>query len=132
MAQSTMSSRIALSKLVEFPGDPVKLSEWLHCRSDIDFGGKDMYGLAAIHKFASWNKVDLLELLLPVLTVEQINAHGGSNHYHCLHWCVDMNAMSALTWLLNNDLVDKTVVDRNGKTYLDLMHEKSPSVASNI
>jgi hypothetical protein len=36
-----------------------------------------MFGLAAVHKFAAWNKPDLLAVLLPHLTQEELNMPGG-------------------------------------------------------
>jgi len=66
---------IALSKLVEFPGDPTKLKELLSDPS-VALNGKDMYGITALMKFAAWNKVDLLHLLLPLLDSEEVNTTG--------------------------------------------------------
>lgn len=46
----------------------------------VDPGGKDMFGLSALHKFASWDKADLVVLLLPFLTPQQVWAH---QECHC-------------------------------------------------
>lgn len=74
----TSSPRQSLSKLVEFPGDVDCVRQMLECQSPcaVDPAGKDMFGVAAIHKFSSWNKVDLLKLLVPHLTTDALNAKG--------------------------------------------------------
>jgi hypothetical protein len=76
------SKVISLSKIIEFPGDFTAIKQILEKNNDIDSdliidpGGIDMFGLTAFHKFASWNKVDLLELLLPYLKDSDINMSG--------------------------------------------------------
>lgn len=70
--------RKSLSKLVEFPGNVEAVSRMLEHQTpcSVDSAGKDMFGVAAIHKFSSWNKVDLLQLLTPHLTSAELNAKG--------------------------------------------------------
>lgn len=68
--------RTALSKLVEYPGDFNSIRRLLESPLSVDPAGKDMFGLAAVHKFSSWNKTELLELLLPHLTKVELNAPG--------------------------------------------------------
>ena len=41
-----------------------------------DPAGRDAFGLSALHKFAAWNKVDLLELLLPFLSEQDLVGWG--------------------------------------------------------
>lgn len=60
----------ALSKFVEFPGDPVMVEKLLR-EGKVDPAGLDMFGWSALHKFAAWDKVDLLALLMPFLTPGQ-------------------------------------------------------------
>lgn len=40
----------------------------------IDVGGKDAFGMTALHKFASWNKTELMDAIVPLLDPEQLNA----------------------------------------------------------
>ena len=67
-----------LSKLVEFPGDintiRSMLEDGLPCA--VDAAGKDMFGLTALHKFASWNKTDIIEVILPFLSDDDVNITG--------------------------------------------------------
>ena len=81
-----------------------------------------MFGIAAIHKFASWDKVDLLILLLPFLTDEEINAVGGinTNKGSCLHFAVEMNAVNAIKFLMQSTRLDLSIIDKNGFTACDL------------
>ena len=110
------SDKMALSKLVEFPGDPAKLQTQLHDHK-ISLNGKDMYGLTALMKFAAWDKVDLLELLLPHLSVSEINATGGKQKLPLLHYCVDMGASRTLSVLINDNRVDQSSRDEHGRTF---------------
>jgi len=63
----------ALSKLIDFPGNVEEIKGFLK-DPKIDPAGKDAFGLSALQKFASWNKTELIDLILPRLTVEQINS----------------------------------------------------------
>lgn len=60
----------SLSKLIEYPGDPDQLRLLLTERK-VNPAGKDMLGYTALHKFSSWDKVDLLEILCP----QKINSY---------------------------------------------------------
>lgn len=108
--------KMALSKLVEFPGDESHLRELLLDPS-VALNGKDMYGLTALMKFAAWNKVNLLEILLPHLTTEEINTYGGRSKLPLLHYCVDMDASTALERLLQDGRVDVNARDEYGRTW---------------
>jgi hypothetical protein len=121
----------ALSKFVEYPGDPLQLASLLE-EQKVDPGGKDMLGYSALHKFASWDKVDLLELLCPHLSPALILAPAGGksdpNHYTCLHLCVEMRSWRALRYLTSGDVVaryeiDLDARDKNGRTFKDLLRE---------
>ena len=108
----------ALSKLVEFPGDPVRLAELLNDES-IALNGKDMYGLTALMKFAAWDKVELLQLLLPRLSAEDIAVTGGKQKLPLLHYCVDMDAWHALRCLLKDNRVVASQVDEFQRTFME-------------
>jgi len=143
-------AKVALSKLVEYPGDPQKLrdiivssigTEGIGTYTDkgsaglvgtaasskpssgtgsstmVDLNGKDMYGTTALMKFAAWDKVDLLAILLPYLTAEEINTTGGKEQLPCLHYCVDAYAIRALRVLLEDNQVDKLARDQHGRTW---------------
>jgi ankyrin repeat protein len=55
---------VALSKLVEYPGDVAAIEASLSSPETVDPSGRDSFGLTALMKFASWDKVDLMDLLL--------------------------------------------------------------------
>lgn len=110
------TGKMALSKLVEFPGDPAKLKTLLE-DANIALNGKDMYGITALMKFAAWNKVDLLHLLLPHLNTEEVNTTGGKQRLPLLHYCVDMGANSTLTVLVDDYRVDQCAVDEHNRTF---------------
>jgi hypothetical protein len=76
-----------------------------------------MYGITALMKFAAWNKVELLNLLLPALSAEEVNVTGGKQKLPCLHYCVDMDAVEALCVLLADGRVDTASVDEHGRTF---------------
>ena len=88
-ATNTADGRRALSKLVDFPGDVEEIRKHLDNSGEIDPAGNDAYGLSAIHKFASWNKTVLLDLLIPKLTPAQLNA-ADKEGKTALHWAVEM------------------------------------------
>ena len=63
------------------------------CQAGIDICGNDSYGIPALHKFASWNKTVYLDLLIPKLTPEQLNATS-TDGKTALHWAVEMAAVN--------------------------------------
>jgi ankyrin repeat protein len=67
-----INSRKILSKLVEFPGSLDEIRGYLDDTEHVDPAGKDAYGLTALHKFASWNKCEYLDLLIPHLSREDL------------------------------------------------------------
>mmetsp|Transcript_2025 Transcript_2025/g.2890 ORF Transcript_2025/g.2890 Transcript_2025/m.2890 type:complete len:415 (+) Transcript_2025:27-1271(+) len=109
----------ALSKLVEYPGD-VEAVKRLLKEKKANPTGKDMYGLTALHKFASWDKVDLVEAILPYLSKEDINSQRSSDGSTCLHLAISMGAKRTLNKLLNNPLVDIDVKNKKGESAWDL------------
>lgn len=56
VVNATPARQRPLSKLVEYPGDVAAITALLG-EADVNAAGKDMFGLAAVHKFASWDKV---------------------------------------------------------------------------
>jgi hypothetical protein len=129
-ASFVKKNQTPLSKLIEYPGDPAQVTALLadNHTPQIDAAGKDMLGYTALHKFASWDKVDLLELLLPHLTFEDVCEPAGWSRqsssylgYSVLHLCVDACAWRALGYLLQNcgDKI-RDLRDINGKTFRDM------------
>ncbi len=71
-----------LSKLIEYPGDEKLVANYVHLHSkyhenvcsgsngvpSVLLNGKDAQGYTALHKFAMWDRVELLEMLLLVLS----------------------------------------------------------------
>lgn len=109
----------ALSKLVEYPGDPAAVARHLVDPS-VDPNGRDMFALTAFHKFAAWDKVDLLELLSPHLGGDDVNAVGGDEGFSALHHAVSMGAVNTLSALLKDPRVSRDLKDRAGRTPREL------------
>jgi hypothetical protein len=121
----------ALSKFVEYPGDPIQIAALLS-EGKVNPGGKDMLGYSALHKFVSWDKVDLLELLCPHLSPSQIMLPAGGvsdpNQYSCLHLCIEMRAWRALSYLTSDLNVERfkiylEVRDKRNRTFRDLLRD---------
>jgi len=107
--------RRALSKLIDFPGDVAEITAHLANAEKIDPAGADAYGLTALHKFASWNKTELLALLLPTLaTPAQLNAKDPEGKT-ALHWAVEMASVGAVKALVRAGL-DVGAEDGKGRT----------------
>lgn len=112
-------ARKVLSKLVDFPGDIEEIRKYL-ADPNIDAGGKDAYGLTALHKFASWNKVELLELLVPKLSEPELNAQDPDGKT-ALHWACEMASVAAVTFLVNIPEVNRKIKDKKGRTPNDIL-----------
>ncbi|GBG28202.1 Ankyrin repeat domain-containing protein 6 [Hondaea fermentalgiana] len=118
-----------LSKLIDFPGDVEEIENYL-ADAAVDAGGADAYGLTALHKFASWNKVELIEMILPHLSKEDINAQDPEGKT-ALHWACEMASVAAVTRLVACPDVDPEVKDKKGRTPLALINggDDGPIVA---
>mmetsp|Transcript_14611 Transcript_14611/g.26193 ORF Transcript_14611/g.26193 Transcript_14611/m.26193 type:complete len:382 (-) Transcript_14611:214-1359(-) len=103
-----------LSKLIDFPGDVDAIKKFLADES-INWGGADAYGLSAMHKFASWNKTELLDLVIPKLTKEEINSRDREGKT-ALHWAVEMASVGAINTLVACPKVDQNAKDNKGRT----------------
>jgi ankyrin repeat protein len=116
------TSRVALSKLIEYPGDPRQMSLLL-TSGTVDINGRDMFGLSALHKAAAWDKVDLLDVLLIGSESGTIDVNALTNNqdgFSALHMCVDSGAVGAARRLLADPRVDISLKDRHGRTPLNL------------
>ena len=90
-------------------------------------GGRDAFGLTALHKFSSWNKTNYLELLLPKLTLSEINAicpEGKS----ALHYAIEMASVGSIKILIKYN-INIHIIDKNGLTAMDICNN---AVESNI
>jgi ankyrin repeat protein len=103
--------RKALSKTIDFPGDVDEITKAIANTAEIDPAGVDSYGLTALHKFASWNKLELLNLLLPVLGPGELELTCPEGKT-ALHWAVEMAAVAAIQRLV---AVGADVEARDGK-----------------
>mmetsp|Transcript_1594 Transcript_1594/g.3509 ORF Transcript_1594/g.3509 Transcript_1594/m.3509 type:complete len:388 (-) Transcript_1594:52-1215(-) len=124
-ATNTADGRRALSKLVDFPGDVEEIRKHLDNSGEIDPAGNDAYGLAAIHKFASWNKIVLLDLLIPKLTPSQLNATDKEGKT-ALHWAVEMASVASIKVLVAAG-ADKDAKDGKGRTVSEILDSVPPS-----
>ncbi len=77
-----------------------------------------------IHKFASWNKTVYLDLLIPKLTTEQLNAKADGKT--ALHWAVEMAAVGAVQQLVRAG-IDKEAKDSNGRTVKEILDHNETS-----
>eukprot|EP00948_MAST-09A_sp_MAST-9A-sp1_P003378 g3378.t1 len=119
--KSTGPRKIALSKLIEFPGDVEEVKKHLANIDGVAPGGKDAFGLPALHKFASWNKVELIEMLVPRLTAEEVLATDPEGKT-ALHWAVEMAAVGAIKVLRRAPAnIPCTIKDKKGKTVDDIL-----------
>jgi len=109
----TMSGdgRKALSKTIDFPGDVDEITKAIANTAEINPSGVDSYGLTALHKFASWNKLELMDVLLPVLGPGELELACPEGKT-ALHWAVEMAAVAAIQRLV---AVGADVGARDGK-----------------
>lgn len=117
--------RKALSKLIDFPGDVAEVTRHLENSAEVDPAGSDAYGLTALHKFASWNKTMLMELLLPHLTPEQLEARCPDGKT-ALHWAVEMAAVASVKLLLESG-ADRAAADGKGRTVAYILDNSGDS-----
>ena len=124
-ATQSADGRRPLSKLIDFPGDVEAITGFLAEPERIDPAGADAYGLTALHKFASWGKVDLMALLLPHLSDaerRQVDPDGKT----ALHWAVEMASVSAVKALVKAGL-DVEARDGKGHTVGEILDAAAPS-----
>jgi hypothetical protein len=76
-------------------------------------------------QFASWNKTELLELLLPNLTNDQLNAQCPDGKT-ALHWAVEMAACGSIKVLVTAG-VKKDLEDGRGRTVATILDAAEPS-----
>lgn len=116
--------KTALSKILEYPGDLAAIKTAVEAQSaDYDINGKDMFGLTALHKVASWDVVDILQYLLQQSEVDVnvvIKAAGDQLGFTALHCAIDMNALRSVSILVADARVDVRTKDQKGRTALDL------------
>lgn len=121
--------RRALSKLIDFPGDLEEIRGHLENKEEgstgVNPGGKDSYGLSALHKFASWNKTDYLDLLIPCLTAEELNVKCPEGKT-ALHYAVEMAGVAAVKNLVAAGL-DLDARDGKGRTVQEILDGSEPS-----
>jgi ankyrin repeat protein len=118
-ATETSDGRRALSKLVDFPGDVDEITKHLENSGEIDPAGKDAFGLCALHKFASWNKIVLLDLLIPKLTKDDLMATCKEGKT-ALHWAVEMASVASVKTLVAAG-VEIEAKDGKGRTVGDIL-----------
>lgn len=123
-AVESSDKRRALSKLIDFPGDAEEIKKHLD-NPDINVTGADAYGLTAMHKFASWNKTIYLEMIIPKLTKEELNATCPEGKTP-LHWAVEMAAVGSVQLLVGAG-IDIEAKDKKGHTVNDILDAAAPS-----
>lgn len=118
-ATTGMATGKVLSKLIDFPGDVNEITKLL-ADPKVDPAGNDAFGLPALHKFASWNKTELIDLILPKLTKEQIN-YQDKDGKTALHWACEMASVACVKQLATNPDVNKGLKDNKGRTPEDIL-----------
>lgn len=119
------NGRTPLSKLVDFPGDVEEIRAHLDNAAKIDPAAPDAYGLTALHKFASWNKAPLLELLLPHLSNDDLAAKDPAGKT-ALHWAVEMASVATVKLLIRAG-ADADEPDGQGRSVNSILAELPPS-----
>mmetsp|Transcript_27652 Transcript_27652/g.46830 ORF Transcript_27652/g.46830 Transcript_27652/m.46830 type:complete len:339 (+) Transcript_27652:82-1098(+) len=109
----------ALSKHIEYPGDLEFIQKALDSK-EFDLAGKDMFGLTALHKFASWNKTDLIEAIAPHLTGPQFNQQTPKEKDTALHLAVKMGAARAVFMLVSSPKIDISIRNKKNETALEV------------
>jgi ankyrin repeat protein len=128
--QDAKSTGKVLSKLIDFPGDKEEIKGHL-ANKEVNAGGRDAYGLTALHKFASWNKTEFIDLILPHLTKEQINAQDPDGKT-ALHWAVEMASVAAVSRLVECPELDTNIKDKKGRTPMGILETGSGNVIARL
>jgi ankyrin repeat protein len=121
VAPRAAESRPALSKWCEFPGDEAEIGRLLES-GEVQPAGRDLFGLSALHKFSSWDRVELIELLLPRLQQGEVNLRAGPANARGtpLHLAAESGAVRAVDVLLRQPGVDPLARDDKGRTPRDV------------
>ena len=104
-----------LSKMVEYPGSLERICALLLAGDKVDPAGTDAFGLTALHKFSVWNNCEYIELLLPHLTIADIQRKCPAGKTALVH-AVDAGAKDAvkmLTDLGGNEEGDSLTIRNN-------------------
>ena len=120
-----LDSRTSLSKIIEFPGDLEQIKAHVLNKDKINPAGADAYGITALHKFASWNKTDYLDVLLPHLTAEEreMKCPDGKT---AIHYAVEMASVAALKTLVAAN-VNTHAKNKSGLTVYDILNCGPPT-----
>jgi ankyrin repeat protein len=122
---ATTAKKVSISKMIEYPGDPEALQKMINDPEHYDINGKDFYGLSAIHKVASWNKSDLMEILLanPLVDVN-VQATGTTNkRFSALHFAIENNSSNTARLLMKDARTNLNLQDEVGRTAKQLAEE---------
>ncbi|KDO29937.1 hypothetical protein SPRG_05127 [Saprolegnia parasitica CBS 223.65] len=122
--------RRPLSKLIDFPGDLEEIrlhltKTKLLSKDGVNPAGADAYGLTALHKFASWNKSEYLNALIPYLTMDELNAVCPEGKT-ALHYAVEMASAGAVKTLVAAG-ADVNAVDGKGRTVAMILDQATSS-----
>ncbi|KAJ3408926.1 hypothetical protein HDU80_003889 [Chytriomyces hyalinus] len=96
-----------ISSYIEYPGDTDALTSMLKNPSEYSVLGRDMFGWSALHKLASWNKPDLLQLVLDAIPSEDgINDNSNADGFTAMHCAIDNGALDAVSVLVRDGRID--------------------------
>ena len=113
--------------MLEYPVDIMKVTVMLNSQSQphYDINGLDMFGLCALHKAASWDDIELLDLLLAHSEID-VNLRSSAQHHKntSLFFAVEHRAVRALRRLLSDVRVDVSVVNSDGLTVLTVIEQQ--------
>ncbi|KAJ3227559.1 hypothetical protein HDU81_006578 [Chytriomyces hyalinus] len=112
----------AISSYIEYPGDTDSLKSMLKNSGEYSILGKDMFGWSALHKLASWNKPDLLQMVLDAIPRnEGISDNSNADGFTAMHCAIDNGAVDAVSVLVRDGRIDLDGVrDKKQRSARDL------------
>ncbi|KAI8840139.1 ankyrin repeat-containing domain protein [Chytriomyces cf. hyalinus JEL632] len=112
----------AISSYIEYPGDRDALTCMLKNSSEYSVLGRDMFGWSALHKLASWNKPDLLQLVLDAIPSEDgVSDNSNADGFTAMHCAIDNGAVDAVSVLVRDGRIDPDGVrDKKQRSARDL------------
>jgi len=81
--------------------------------------------MCVAQKFASWNKTEYLDLLIPKLSAEELNGTDKEGKT-ALHWAVEMAAVASVKTLVAAG-VDVTLKNNKGHSVKDILDNAQQS-----
>jgi ankyrin repeat protein len=126
--EEVKQARVGLSKLIEYPPDPDRIASLIFGRETaVDVNGRDMFGLTALHKAASWDTVEIVELLLshPEIDVNVMVKVGEHKGFTALHFAIDTNSVRVLLRFLQDERICNWITSDADKRFVHLAIQRN-------